>query len=117
MRRRPKSLVRAPRRSPDSGDAGRPRLGEAGAMPAASRPSPRAVMGLLVLACAVGFGVSLAAWCFLELTHQIQVGVFEKLPGDLGFDDTPTWWPLPPLALAGLLVAYAIVRLPGQGGH
>ena len=29
----------------------------------------------------------------------------------------PLWWPLPWLALAGLLTALAIVRLPGHGGH
>ena len=27
------------------------------------------------------------------------------------------WWPLPVAALAGLIVAFAIVRLPGRGGH
>ena len=29
----------------------------------------------------------------------------------------PIWWPLPWLALAGLLTALAIQRLPGHGGH
>ena len=91
--------------------------GEARAMSTPSRPGGRAVVGLVVLASVVGLGVSLAAWCFLELTHQIQVGVFKKLPGERGFGETPTWWPLPPLALAGLLVAFAITRLPGEGGH
>ena len=27
------------------------------------------------------------------------------------------WWPLPWVALAGLLTAFAVVRLPGHGGH
>src|SRR5688572_3353763 len=72
---------------------------------------------LLVLAAVVGVVVSLASWAFLELVHGIQVGVFEDLPGELGFDTVPRWWPLPWLALAGVLVAFAVVRLPGHGGH
>ena len=38
-------------------------------------------------------------------------------PGDLGFDGEPTWWPLPWLALSGLLVALTISYLPGTAGH
>jgi H+/Cl- antiporter ClcA len=72
---------------------------------------------LLVLAAIVGVVAAFAAWCFLELTHQVQVGVFEKLPELFGYDDAPVWWPLPVAALAGLIVAFAIVRLPGHGGH
>src|SRR3954453_11445661 len=65
--------------------------------------------GLLVLSAIVGVVASLAAWCFLELVHQIQVGIY--------YDGAPDWWPLPVLAAAGVLVAFAIVRLPGTGGH
>jgi H+/Cl- antiporter ClcA len=72
---------------------------------------------LLVLAAVIGLLVSLASWGFLELVHAIQVGVYKDLPGDLGYDTVPWWWPLPWLALAGLLTAFAIERLPGRGGH
>src|SRR5689334_1072140 len=72
---------------------------------------------LLVLAAVVGLLVSVAAWGFLELVHAIQVGVYDDLPGDVGYDSMPSWWPLPWLALAGLLTAFAVVRLPGHGGH
>jgi H+/Cl- antiporter ClcA len=72
---------------------------------------------LLVFAAVIGLVVSLAAWGFLELVHGIQVGVYKHLPGDLGFDSVPWWWPLPWLALAGGLTALAITRLPGHGGH
>ncbi len=72
---------------------------------------------LLVLAAIVGLVVSVASWGFLELIHAMQVGVYQDLPGDLGFDSTPWWWPLPWLALAGLVTALAIERLPGRGGH
>jgi H+/Cl- antiporter ClcA len=72
---------------------------------------------LLVLAAVIGLLVSLASWGFLELVHAIQVGVYKDLPGDLGYDTAPWWWPLPWLALAGVLTAFAIERLPGRGGH
>jgi len=72
---------------------------------------------LLVIASLIGILVSAASWCFLEAVHEIQVQVYEKLPGHLGFDTVPMWWPLPWLALAGLLTAIAIQRLPGRGGH
>jgi H+/Cl- antiporter ClcA len=71
---------------------------------------------LLVLAAMIGVLVSLASWGFLELVHAIQVGVYTDLAGDLGFA-VPSWWPLPWLALAGILTAFAIQRLPGHGGH
>jgi chloride channel protein, CIC family len=84
--------------------------------PTATLRSKRFIV-LLVLAGIVGVVVSFAAWGFLELVHQIQVGVFTDLPKDLGYDSAPRWWSLPVLAIAGVLVALAIVRLPGTGGH
>ena len=72
---------------------------------------------LLVLAAAVGVVVSVASWAFLELTHALQVWLYQDLPSALGFTDVPWWWPLPVLAVAGLIVAFAVVRLPGNGGH
>ena len=77
----------------------------------------RAFVGVLVLSAVVGVIVSAALWGFLELVHQIQVGVFTDLPPDLGFHTVPWWWPLPILTAAGPIVAFAIVRLPGEGGH
>jgi H+/Cl- antiporter ClcA len=65
----------------------------------------------------VGVVVSLAAWAFLELIHQLQVWVFNELPGELGYDGVPAWLYVVVLAIAGLLAAFAIVRLPGAGGH
>jgi chloride channel protein, CIC family len=62
--------------------------------------------------------ISLLAWCFLELVHQLQEEVFVHLPHAVGYGDgPPTWWPLPVLAIAGVIVAAAIVKLPGRGGH
>ena len=72
---------------------------------------------LLVFAALIGVLVSFASWCFLELVHWIQQEVYETLPSGLGLHPAPWWWPLPVLAVAGVLAAIAIVRLPGHGGH
>ena len=72
---------------------------------------------LLVFAAVIGVLVSLASWGFLELVYYIQHGVYKDLPSDLGYSSVPWWWPLPWLALAGMLTAFAILRLPGRGGH
>jgi H+/Cl- antiporter ClcA len=72
---------------------------------------------LLVLAGIVGVATSAVAWGFLQLIYEIQQGVYTHLPTELGFDSTPEWWPLPVLAVAGVITAFAIVRLPGSGGH
>jgi H+/Cl- antiporter ClcA len=78
----------------------------------------RAFVVLLLIAAVIGVVVSLAAWCFLELVNQIQRGVFVHLPTDLGYHNGPPWWwSLPVLAIAGLIIAFAIERLPGRGGH
>jgi H+/Cl- antiporter ClcA len=78
----------------------------------------RAFVGLLVLAAIAGLVASVAAWGFLELVHQVQVGVWDKLPDWVGYNDgAPLWWSLPVLTIAAVLIAIAIVRLPGKGGH
>ncbi len=78
----------------------------------------RRFVGLLVIVAVIGVVVSLAAWCFLEAIYQIQQELFTHLPHALGYDQGfPWWWPLPVLAIAGVLVALCIQRLPGDGGH
>ena len=78
----------------------------------------RGFVVLLFVAAIVGVVVSLGAWCFLELVNQIQRGVYVHLPSDVGYHGgPPIWWSLPVLALAGLIIAFAIERLPGGGGH
>jgi chloride channel protein, CIC family len=72
---------------------------------------------LLVLAALLGVPVSGASYGFLALVDWLQDAVFTDLPDTLGFDSAPVWWPLPLLALSGLLAALAIRYLPGTGGH
>jgi H+/Cl- antiporter ClcA len=86
-------------------------------------PDPAAVLrsrsyvGLLVLAAILGVPISAAAYGFLALVAGLQEWLFSDLPEALGFDGAPWWWPLPLLALAGVLVALTIRYLPGRGGH
>ncbi|MFC8447463.1 chloride channel protein [Kitasatospora sp. NPDC057223] len=72
---------------------------------------------LLVMAALLGVPISALAFGFLALVSELQSLTYTDLPKGLGFDGTPSWWPVPLLALAGLLVALAVSRLPGGGGH
>ncbi len=78
----------------------------------------RRYLGLLVIVAIIGIVVSLASWGFLELIYQLQQELYTHLPHAVGYaQGPPLWWPLPVLAIAALLVALAIRRLPGDGGH
>ena len=92
---------------------------EADAPPGAAAPvPPRQFLGLLALAAVIGLVVSLASWCFLQLVHYVPEWVYEDLADAVGYEHgAPLWWYLPGCALAGLVIAFAIVRLPGRGGH
>ena len=77
----------------------------------------RSYIALLVLAAIIGAPVSAAAYFFLALVSKMQGWIFTDLPKGLGFHAEPLWWPIPPLLLAGVLVALTIRYLPGKGGH
>ncbi|MGE5617465.1 MAG: chloride channel protein, partial [Candidatus Woesearchaeota archaeon] len=78
----------------------------------------RAFVGLLSLVSVIGVVVSFLTWGFLELIYQVTRELYTHLPNALGYHHgPPVWWPLPILAIAGVLVALAITRLPGNGGH
>jgi H+/Cl- antiporter ClcA len=77
----------------------------------------RNYLRLLVLAALLGVPISAVAYGFLELVSYLQRELFTHLPNGLGFHGEPPWWPLPMLAIAGLLVGPAIRYLPGTGGH
>src|SRR6185437_6583725 len=78
----------------------------------------RAYVGLLVVVSVIGVLVSIAAWCFLEGVFQIQQELFVRIPHGLGYENgPPNWWFLLVLAGGALIVALAITRLPGGGGH
>src|SRR4051794_3857713 len=72
---------------------------------------------LLLLAAIIGVPISAAAYWFLVFVADLQRWLYQDLPSGLGYEKAPAWWPLPILAVAGLLVAVTIRRLPGQGGE
>ncbi len=82
-----------------------------------ARLRTRSYLALLALAAIVGVPVSAAAYFFLALATRLQGWIFTDLPRDLGFHGEPLWWPVLPLALAGVLVGLTIRYLPGTGGR
>jgi len=109
-------MPETPDAAPDDAARATPAADPAAIDPAAILRS-RDFVKLLVLAAVIGIIVSVAGWAFLELVHQIQIGVFQDLPSDLGFSGVPEWWYFVWLFVAGVITAFAIVKLPGKGGH
>jgi H+/Cl- antiporter ClcA len=72
---------------------------------------------LLLFGAVVGVPVAVIAYYFLKLVALAQKYVFTTLPGELGFHGQPAWWPVPVVAVGGLLVALTLHYLPGSGGH
>lgn len=95
--------------------------------PASAAPAPpsnplellqtNSYLGALILGAIIGIPVALVAYYFLKLIAVTQHYVFTTLPNDLGFHGEPTWWPILPLALSGLLVGISIRYLPGTSGE
>ena len=77
----------------------------------------RSYVGLLALAAIIGVPISAAAYFFLALVTRLQGWIFTSLPRGRGLHGEPLWWPILPLALAGVLVSLTIRYLPGTGGR
>lgn len=71
----------------------------------------------LVLAALLGVPISAVAYGFLAGVSALQELLFVDLPSDLFDGAAPAWWPVPWLALCGLLTGLTIRFLPGTGGH
>ncbi|WP_204082575.1 chloride channel protein [Asanoa ishikariensis] len=90
---------------------------------AAGSPTPmellrsRGYIALLILGAAVGVPVAIVAYFYLEAVSKAQRFFLTDLPHDLGFAGTPVWWPIPMVAVGGLLVGLSLRYLPGTGGH
>jgi chloride channel protein, CIC family len=98
------------------------------AEPAASASSPSTLdpvaalrskpyLSALVLAAILGIPISAVAYGFLALVTAVQDYLFTDLPGDLFDGGAPAWWPVPWLALCGVVAGLTIRYLPGNGGH
>ena len=71
----------------------------------------------LVLAALLGIPISAVAYGFLALVTKIQDYLFKDLPQDLFTNQVPAWWPVPLVAVCGLLTGLTIRHLPGNCGH
>ena len=103
--------------------AGSPTSG--GTVPSAAPPAldpavvirSRPYLLALLLAAILGIPISAVAYGFLAVVGAVQEYLFEDLPQDVFAGGTPAWWPVPWLALCGLLTGMTIRYLPGDGGH
>ncbi|MDF2091002.1 chloride channel protein [Knoellia sp. 3-2P3] len=108
-----------------SHDAAAPGPGGPVPSPPAGQPvmDPAAVvrskpyLSALLLAAVLGIPISVAAYGFLALVAAVQTYLFTDLPNNVFTEGTPAWWPVPWLALCGLLTGLTIRHLPGNGGH
>src|SRR6476660_9282525 len=64
----------------------------------------RPYLSALVLAAILGIPISAVAYGFLALVEKTQSYLFTDLPHDVFTGSVPAWWPIPFVALAGLLV-------------
>jgi H+/Cl- antiporter ClcA len=71
----------------------------------------------LLLAAALGAPISAVAYGFLALVTEVQQLVFVDLPDAVFEGGAPAWWPVPWVAVCGLLTGLTIRLLPGAGGH
>ncbi|MGW6688586.1 chloride channel protein [Streptomyces sp. NPDC054961] len=71
----------------------------------------------LAFCALIGIPVSLVAFWFLVLLHELEHALWADLPHALGWDAPPWWWPFPLLLVAGVGVGLIATRLPGAGGH
>jgi hypothetical protein len=55
----------------------------------------REYLKVLVASGFIGIPVSLAAFWYLALLHELEHAVWADLPKAWGWDAAPWWWPLP----------------------
>ncbi|MCM2579799.1 chloride channel protein [Streptomyces meridianus] len=77
----------------------------------------RAYLRGLAFSALIGIPVSLIAFWFLVLLQELEKGVWQGLPQELGLSSPPWWWSLPAALLSGVIVGAVVSRLPGKGGH
>jgi len=72
---------------------------------------------LLLIAALIGIPLSLVAFGFLAVVHELEHLVWHTLPENLGYHELPAWWPIVTIGFAGVLVGVVVKFLPGKGGH
>ncbi len=107
--------------TPATGPPGGAPTPPTGSAPAMTDPvsviRSRQYLSALVLAALIGLPISAIAYGYLAAVTWLQDTIFTSMPESLFGGEVPAWWPVPWLALSGLLCALAIQYLPGNGGH
>lgn len=80
-------------------------------------PDRRGYLTLLLMAGLLGIPLSLVAFVFLVVVHELEHLVWHDLPELLGYEGPPAWWPILTIGVAGGVVALAVRHLPGRAGH
>src|SRR4051794_7186453 len=68
----------------------------------------RRYLGLLVVSAILGAPIAFVAYWFLKLVALLQTWAFQDVPHGLGLGTGASWWPVVPLAVAGLVVGLTI---------
>jgi H+/Cl- antiporter ClcA len=77
----------------------------------------RRYLGVLVVSAILGGPIAFVAYWFLKLVALLQTWAFHDVPQGLGLGTGASWWPVIPLAVAGLVVGLTVRYLPGHGGE
>ncbi|MFD3778294.1 chloride channel protein [Streptomyces sp. NPDC058612] len=72
---------------------------------------------VLLFGALIGIPVSLAAFWFLVALHELEGFLWADLPGALGWDAPPWWWPFPLLLVAGVGVGLVVAHPRIECGH
>jgi H+/Cl- antiporter ClcA len=72
---------------------------------------------LLLFGAIVGIPIAFIAYFFQKWVAETQNWLYTTFPKQIGFVGAPVWWPIPLLIVGGVVVALAIIYLPGTGGH
>ena len=75
----------------------------------------RRYVAILVMGAVVGVPVAVVAYFFLKVVGELQHYVFTTLPGDLGFDAEPAWWPIPMVALGTVIYRHFLEHSGSKG--
>ncbi len=77
----------------------------------------RGYLAILLFSSLIGLFVAVVAYFFLKWVADVQQFVFVTLPKNLGFSAEPSWWPIPVLTIAGVLVGLTVHYFHGTSGH
>jgi len=92
-------------------------MNTAAATPAQPAIDGREYLRLIGLGAVIGVPAAFVAIAFLGLVHEAEHLLWTTIPESMGLDSPPWWMVLLFPVVGALLVWFARVKLPGDGGH